>query len=84
MQAQPERDQDCSEEAVAASSIYWISGETGSGLGPGASAMAIGDLASGFGSALAPPSSGGGGFSGGRAARWRRRVVTPVTARPRR
>ena len=55
-------------EAMAqASSIYWISG-TGD-LGSGASAMSIGDLASGFGSALAPPSSGsgggGGGFSGG-------------------
>jgi hypothetical protein len=27
--------------------------------------MSIGDLASGFGSALAPPSSGLGGFGGG-------------------
>ena len=37
-------------------------------LGSGASAMSIGDLASGFGSALAPSSGsggGGGGFSGG-------------------
>jgi uncharacterized membrane protein len=55
------------EELAQASSIYWIS--PGGGLGGGASSMAIGDLASGFGSALAPPSSGsgggGGGFSGG-------------------
>jgi uncharacterized membrane protein len=51
-------------EALAqASSIYWISG--GGDLGGGASAMSIGDLASGFGSALAPPSSGSGGFGGG-------------------
>ena len=55
-------------EALAqASSVYWISGY--GDLGGGASAMSIGDLASGFGSALAPPSSGsgggGGGFSGG-------------------
>ena len=55
-------------EALAqASSIYWIS--PGGDLGSGASSMGIGDLASGFGSALAPPSSGsgggGGGFSGG-------------------
>jgi uncharacterized membrane protein len=59
-------------EALAeASSIYWISGNND--LGSGASAMSIGDLASGFGSALAPPSSGsgggGGGFSGGGAGR---------------
>jgi uncharacterized membrane protein len=50
-----------------ASSIYWIS-PTGD-LGSGPSALGIGDLSSGFGSALAPPSSGshgfGGGFSGG-------------------
>jgi uncharacterized membrane protein len=63
-------------EALAqASSIYWISGQ--GNLGSGASAMSIGDLASGFGSALAPPSSGsggfGGGFSGGGGGRWRRR-----------
>ena len=55
------------EELAQASSIYWIS--NGGGLGSGASSMGIGDLASGFGSALAPPSSGsgggGGGFSGG-------------------
>jgi uncharacterized membrane protein len=46
------------------SSIYWIS-PTGD-LGSGPSALAIGDLSSGFGSALAPPGSsgGGGGFSG--------------------
>ncbi|MGA7687761.1 MAG: DUF2207 domain-containing protein, partial [Jiangellales bacterium] len=44
-------------EAVAASStIFWIS-PTGD-LGSGASSLAIGDLAAGFGSALAPPSSG--------------------------
>jgi uncharacterized membrane protein len=50
-----------------ASSIYWISGN--GDLGSGATALSIGDLASGFGSALAPPNSGGsgggGGFSGG-------------------
>ena len=55
------------EELAQASSIYWIS--NGGGLGNGATSMGIGDLASGFGSALAPPSSGsgggGGGFSGG-------------------
>ena len=51
-------------EALAqASSIYWISGH--GDLGGGASAMSIGDLASGFGSALSPPSSGSGGFGGG-------------------
>lgn len=54
-------------ELHEASSIYWISG-TGD-LGSGPSALAIGDLSAGFGSALAPPSSGsagfGGGFSGG-------------------
>src|SRR5215211_3961797 len=55
-------------EALAqASSIYWIS--PNGDLGSGASSMSIGDLSSGFGSALAPPSSGsgggGGGFSGG-------------------
>ena len=55
------------EELAQASSIYWIS--PGGNLGSGATSLAIGDLASGFGSALAPPSSGsgggGGGFSGG-------------------
>jgi uncharacterized membrane protein len=50
------------------SSIYWIS--PNGDLGSGATALAIGDLSSGFGSALAPPSSSGssgfgGGFSGG-------------------
>ena len=55
-------------EALAqASPIYWIS--PSGNLGSGASSLGIGDLASGFGSALAPPSSGsgggGGGFSGG-------------------
>ena len=51
-------------EAMAqASSVYWISGQ--GNLGSGASALSIGDLASGFGSALAPPSSGSGGFGGG-------------------
>ena len=51
-------------EAMAqASSIYWISG--GGNLGSGPTSLAIGDLASGFGSALAPPSSGSGGFGGG-------------------
>jgi hypothetical protein len=45
------------------SSIYWISPSPD--LGSGASALAIGDLASGFGSALSPPGSSGGGFSGG-------------------
>ena len=47
-------------EALAqASAIYWIS--PGGNLGSGATSLAIGDLASGFGSALAPPSSGSGG-----------------------
>ena len=50
-----------------ASSIYWIS--PGGDLGSGATSLSIGDLASGFGNALAPPNSGGsgggGGFSGG-------------------
>jgi uncharacterized membrane protein len=50
-----------------ASSIYWIS--SGGNLGSGATSLSIGDLAAGFGSALAPPNSGagggGGGFSGG-------------------
>ena len=41
------------------SSIYWISPHGDLGSGP--SALAIGDLSSGFGSALSPPSSGGGG-----------------------
>ena len=52
-----------SEELAQASSIYWIS--PNGDLGSGASAMSIGDLSSGFGSALAPPSSGGGGGGGG-------------------
>jgi uncharacterized membrane protein len=52
-----------SEELHQASSIYWIS-PTGD-LGSGPSALGIGDLSSGFGSALAPPSSGSGGFGGG-------------------
>ena len=60
----------CPRSSPQASSIYWIS--PGGELGGGASSMAIGDLASGFGSALAPPSSGsgggGGGFSGAAAA----------------
>ena len=50
-----------------ASSIYWIS--SSGDLGSGATSLSIGDLASGFGSALSPPNSGsgggGGGFSGG-------------------
>jgi len=55
-------------EALAqASTLYWI-GPHGD-LASGATSMSIGDLAAGFGSALAPPSSGsgggGGGFSGG-------------------
>jgi uncharacterized membrane protein len=47
------------------SSIYWIS--PNGDLGSGPTALGIGDLSSGFGSALAPPGSsgGGGGFSGG-------------------
>ena len=45
------------EELAEASSIYWISPH--GDLGSGASALAIGDLSSGFGSALAPPSSSG-------------------------
>ena len=48
-----------------ASSIYWIS--PNGDLGSGPSALGIGDLSSGFGSALAPPNSGGGG--GGAASR---------------
>ena len=51
------------EELHQASNIYWIS-PTGD-LGSGPSALGIGDLSSGFGSALAPPSSGSGGFGGG-------------------
>ena len=51
------------EELAQASSIYWIS--PGGNLGAGATSIAIGDLASGFGSALAPPSSGSGGGGGG-------------------
>ena len=44
--------QACCQEAMAqASSIYWISG--GGNLGSGPTSLAIGDLASGFGSALA-------------------------------
>jgi len=55
-------------EALAtASTLYWI-GPHGD-LGSGPTSLGIGDLAAGFGSALAPPSSGsggsGGGFSGG-------------------
>ncbi len=69
------------EELAEQSSIYWIS-PTGD-LGSGATSISIGDLSSGFGSALAPPSSGsgggGGGFSGGggrrRRGRRRRRLV---------
>ena len=55
------------EELARASSIYWIS--PNGDLGSGPSALGIGDLSAGFGSALAPPGSGsgggGGGFSGG-------------------
>jgi uncharacterized membrane protein len=53
------------EELHNQSSLYWIT-PTGD-LGSGPTALAIGDLSSGFGSALAPPASsgGGGGFSGG-------------------
>ena len=51
-------------EALAqASSLYWISPHGGLGSGP--TSLGIGDLAAGFGSALAPPSSGSGGFGGG-------------------
>ena len=50
-----------------ASTIYWIS--PSGDLGSGATSLSLGDLASGFGDALAPPNSGGsgggGGFSGG-------------------
>ena len=45
------------------STIYWIS-PTGD-LGSGPSALAIGDLSSGFGSALTPPSSSGSSGFGG-------------------
>src|SRR5262245_4021405 len=51
------------EEYAQASSIYWIS--HGGNLGSGPTSLAIGDLASGFGSALAPPSSGSSGGGGG-------------------
>jgi uncharacterized membrane protein len=51
------------EEMHDRSTIYWIS--PNGDLGSGASALAIGDLSSGFGSALAPPSSGAGGSFGG-------------------
>ena len=51
-------------EALAqASNLYWI-GPHGD-LASGPTSLGIGDLASGFGSALAPPSSGSGGFGGG-------------------
>jgi uncharacterized membrane protein len=46
-----------------ASSIYWIS--SWGDLGSGPTSLSIGDLASGFGSSLAPPNSGSGGFGGG-------------------
>jgi len=46
-----------------ASAIYWISPQ--GDLGSGASSLSIGDLASGFGSSLAPPNSGSGGLGGG-------------------
>jgi uncharacterized membrane protein len=52
------------EELHNQSTIYWIS-PTGD-LGSGPTALAIGDLSSGFGSALTPPSSGGGGRRRGR------------------
>jgi uncharacterized membrane protein len=42
------------EQVMADSSIVWISPVPGSALGSGASAMAISDLASGFGAALGP------------------------------
>lgn len=49
-------------EALAqASSIYWIS--PNGDLGSGATSRSIGDLSSGFGSALSPPSSGSGAGS---------------------
>ena len=56
------------QELHDASSVYWIS--PSGDLGSGPSALAIGDLSAGFGSALSPPSSSGsggygGGFSGG-------------------
>jgi uncharacterized membrane protein len=51
------------EELARASSVYWIS--PNGDLGSGATSMSIGDLSSGFGSALAPPSSGSGGGGGG-------------------
>ena len=75
------------EELAEASSIYWISPH--GDLGSGASALAIGDLSSGFGSALAPPSSSGsggsgGGFSGGGGRGRRRRRRRSLVAQPRR
>jgi uncharacterized membrane protein len=51
------------EELAQASSVYWIS--PNGDLGSGATSMSIGDLSSGFGSALSPPSSGSGGGGGG-------------------
>jgi uncharacterized membrane protein len=51
------------EEIHEASTIFWIS--PGGDLGSGATSLSIGDLASGFGDALAPPNSGSGGFGGG-------------------
>ncbi len=55
------------EEMQKQSSLYWIG--TGNQFGGTATALAISDLNSGFGSALSPPSSsgsgGGGGFGGG-------------------
>ena len=72
-------------EALAqASGLYWI-GPHGD-LSSGPTSLSIGDLAAGFGSALAPPSSGsggfGGGFSGGGRRRRRRRRRRRVVADP--
>ena len=52
------------------SRIYWITPYGDLGSGP--TALAIGDLSAGFGSALSPPSSSGsgGGFSGGGGGAW--------------
>lgn len=51
------------EEMQKQSSLYWIG--SGNQFGASATALAISDLNSGFGSALSPPSSSGSGGGGG-------------------
>ncbi len=73
------------EELHPASTVFWIS-PTGD-LGSGPTALGIGDLSAGFGSALAPPSSGSGGGRRRllrrrrrRRRRWRRRSLVASDA----